>query len=105
MLTATVMSFLAVMFFNAPSRSVEPMLQIRAAELGQSLMDEILAKPFDELTPLGGYPPCSSCSASLGKEGTEARDDYDDVDDYNYYCNPVSPVSVSDAFGNLPGDA
>ncbi len=103
-LTAFSLTFLSVVFFSHPERSVEPMLQVRAAELGQALMDEILAKPFDEQTPLGGFPPCSPCTptASLGPDGTETRSNYNDVDDYHSYCD--SNHAVEDVFGNLPTD-
>ena len=41
---AIALTFMANVFFSNPQRSVEPVLQIRAAEIGQGLMDEILAK-------------------------------------------------------------
>ncbi|WKE66024.1 prepilin-type N-terminal cleavage/methylation domain-containing protein [Gallaecimonas kandeliae] len=71
-------------------RSVDPWHQVRAAELGQSLMNEILGKRFDENSPLGGQKRCDesgapACTdvAALGPDGGEGRSDYDDVDDYN----------------------
>jgi MSHA pilin protein MshD len=56
------------------------------------LMDEILAKNFDDATPVGGLPACSpvtspcTVSTSLGPEGSETRPSFNDVDDYHYYC-------------------
>ena len=99
-ITALALTFLSVVFFSSPERSVEPMLQIRAAELGQSLMDEIIAKPYDELTPLGGVPPCSPCTpaASFGPDGGESRFNYDDVDDYHSYCDSTEPYQPVDNF-------
>ena len=104
---AIALTYLSVVFFANPSRSVDPLLQIRAAEFGQSLMDEILAKPYDELTPLGGVPPCSPCTpaANFGPEGAETRASYNDVDDYHSYCDSSEPYqAIEDAFGNLPTD-
>jgi len=93
-LTALALTFVSTIFFSAPERSVEPMLQIRAAELGQSLMDEILSKPYDDTTPLGGLPACTSCSLSLGSEAGETRLTFDDVDDYDTYCNNSAPYNL-----------
>jgi MSHA pilin protein MshD len=105
--TAIALTYLSVVFFSAPERSVEPMLQIRAAELGQSLMDEILAKAYDEKTPVGGIPACNPCTdeGDLGAEVGESRTTFNDVDDYDSYCNNSDPYEpVEDALGNQPGE-
>lgn len=95
--TAIALTFVSSLFFAAPSRSVEPLLQIRAVEFGQALMEEIIGKKFDELTSEGGVPPCAPCSsAPLGSEG-EVRANFNDVDDYNDYCN--SGDEATNAFG------
>jgi MSHA pilin protein MshD len=95
---AVALTLLATLFFSTAGRSVEPMLQIRAAEFGQALMEEILAKPFDETTPLGGLPACTVCTASgsFGSDG-ESRANYDDVDDYHDSCG--SPTAIVNALG------
>jgi MSHA pilin protein MshD len=87
-------------------RGLDPIFQIRAAELGQSLADEILGKAFDENSPVGGNPPCGSgltgavaCGA-IGDEEGGVRANYDDVDDYNTFCPNV--VAVTDMNGNVP---
>lgn len=84
-------------------RSVEPMLQIRAAELGQAMVEEILAKPYDENSPTGGVPPCSSCTvaADFGVDsGESTRADFDDVDDFHHYCG--FPQAVDQIAGITP---
>ncbi|WP_145999169.1 prepilin-type N-terminal cleavage/methylation domain-containing protein [Oceanicoccus sp. KOV_DT_Chl] len=96
-LMAVALTLLTSVFFANPGRSVEPLLQIRAAEFGQALMDEILSKKFDELTPDGGVPACTACSAIMGAEGA-ARDFYNDVDDYNESCG--NPIVITDALNN-----
>lgn len=89
---AIALTYISTVFFASSAQSVEPLMQIRAAEFGQSLMDEILGKNFDETTPLGGVPACSpvttacTASGSLGPEGSEVRLSFNDVDDYNNYC-------------------
>lgn len=99
------LTYLTSVFFASPQRSVEPMLQARASGFAQALLDEILAKPFDELTPLGGVPACNPCSvpAALGADAGETRTSFDDVDDYHSYCG-ASPVALVDAFGNTPAE-
>lgn len=95
-----------VPFFNAIVHSPDPVIRERAISLGQAMMDEIMAKRWDENTPVGGGPICTGESpnqvtrptlidacvtaatpvATLGPDGVapvEARIDFDDVDDYN----------------------
>lgn len=71
----------------ATKQSAGQIQQIRASELGQSLMNEIVAKAFDENSDMaGGAVRCgestTTCSTVMGSEG-ETRSQYDDVDDYN----------------------
>lgn len=73
-------------------RSVDPIFQVRATELGQSLINEIVSKSFDEASDrVGGSVLCSSTVAPLcttsnnlgAEEGAVNRENFDDVDDYN----------------------
>jgi MSHA pilin protein MshD len=68
-------------------RSVDPIFQVRAAELGQSLINEITSKSFDEKSDrTGGATICdATCigSINLGPDSGESRANFDDVDDYN----------------------
>lgn len=92
--------------FNAGvSQSVDPLVRIRALELGQAQMDEILARKYDENTPTGGVPACDSPDG-LVCAGIAADTDYDDVGDYNGYTNTaangyVISVSVANAGSDL----
>ncbi|MFT2092267.1 type IV pilus modification PilV family protein [Paraglaciecola sp. 2405UD69-4] len=75
-------------------RSVDPIFQVRAAELGQSFINEITAKAFDEQSnKVGGQARCNeldetgtfqACTPSeaLGPEESN-RSSFDDVDDYH----------------------
>jgi len=45
-----------VPFFNAIVHSPDPEIRERAISLGQAMMDEIMAKRWDENTPMGGGP-------------------------------------------------
>ncbi|GAC18590.1 type IV pilus modification PilV family protein [Paraglaciecola arctica] len=73
-------------------RSVDPIFQVRATELGQSLINEIVSKSFDEASDrVGGSVLCSNTVAPLcttsnnlgAEEGAVNRENFDDVDDYN----------------------
>lgn len=103
--TAIALTFLGSLFFSAPSRSVEPLLQIRAVEFGQALMEEVIAKKFDEATPEGGVPPCTTdCTNPLVSEEGSDRRSFDDVDDYNTdYCSPSVPATNIDGVALGPG--
>ncbi|BDX08122.1 type IV pilus modification PilV family protein [Planctobacterium marinum] len=85
------------------NRSVEPIYQVRATELAQSMLNEILGKYYDDESDRnGGRIRCDedlnddgqlrkqdgemACSAVMGPEqGENSRKDFDDVDDYNGY--------------------
>ena len=73
-------------------RSVDPIFQVRATELGQSLINEIASKSFDEKSDrTGGSTLCSQTVAPLcttsddlgAEEGFANRQNFNDVDDYN----------------------
>lgn len=78
------------MLSSGVGRSSDTTIELRAAALAQSYLDEILGKRFDENSHPRGIPPCrSNCTliANFGPDnlgpGTEARADFDDVDDYD----------------------
>lgn len=91
--------------FNASiSQSVDPLVRIRALELGQAQLDEILARKFDENTPTGGVPACDS-PTGVACAGISADTDYDDVGDYNGYTNSAySGYAISVSVVNAGGD-
>lgn len=95
------------------NRSIEPIYQVRATELAQSMFNEILGKYYDENSDRnGGRVRCDedlngdgqlrkqddevACSATLGPEnGENGREDFDDVDDFNgYYEDEVLQNSL-----------
>ncbi|EMP4394859.1 prepilin-type N-terminal cleavage/methylation domain-containing protein [Vibrio fluvialis] len=68
-------------------RSATPHYQTRAANLGQSLMSQILARGFDNNSDFdGGAIRCgeasTTCSSLLGPEGESSPAQFNDVDDY-----------------------
>lgn len=103
-----------VPFFNAIVHSPDPVIRERAISLGQAMMDEIMAKKWDESTPNGGGPLNTGESArgtvaatpvgNLGVDAGENRTTYDDVDDYR--SMPAEVDNFTDQNGSnfsLPG--
>ncbi|WP_026971498.1 type IV pilus modification PilV family protein [Aliagarivorans marinus] len=96
-------------------KSIEPIYQVRAAELGYSLMNEIFSKSFDENSDHNGggqwrcgeqlngvdQPACTEPS-NWGRDGDgddeEERNAFNDVDDYI----TAGFVDISDSL-NQPG--
>ena len=90
-------AMVSVISFLQPQvkKGIDPIWQVRAASLAQSLSSEIVAKAFDENSSFaGGMQRCNetnttgtvvACTApaALGPDSGETRDLYDDVDDYN----------------------
>jgi len=68
--------------------NADPMIQVRALELAQSKLDEILALKYDENTPSGGVPACSSTTDASALVCTNTADgNMNDIDDYNGYSD------------------
>ncbi len=99
----TLISFL----YPQVERSATPHYQTRAANLGQSLMSQILARGFDENSDFdGGLVRCgelgTSCTdpSKLGRDGSESLPShFNDVDDY---IGCWWTDSVSDCGSNAP---
>ncbi|MCO4322493.1 prepilin-type N-terminal cleavage/methylation domain-containing protein [Aliidiomarina quisquiliarum] len=108
-----VLSLLTVLLFPQAKRSAEPLLQMRAAELGIALMNEISSKSFDHNSDHAGgaircgeigAPSCTnmlSGTGVLGPDG-EARDEFNDVDDYHGLNNMTDSLG-GDLSARYPG--
>ena len=61
--------------------------QPKAVALAESYMEEILGRRYDEQSPSGGAPACSTSTTACSPAGAfndgEARAQFDDVDDYD----------------------
>jgi len=64
-------------------RSAQPMWEGKALELSQAYLDEILAKKFDDTTPLGGGQVLLAASPCTQSNEGQTRTLFDDVDDYH----------------------
>ena len=89
------------------TQSTDPIYQVRAAELGQSLLNEIMAKSFDEASnPSGGLVRCgeggTTCSTTLGPDTGETDPDaFDDVDDYHGYTSSAELLDSTSTYASL----
>lgn len=86
--------------------------QMRAAELGQTLLSEITSRAFDENSPLGNnlqrcdqtgvtacissIPACPTSGVTVATEES-LRSEFDDVDDY--HCLVASGSSIQSSLG------
>jgi MSHA pilin protein MshD len=105
-------SIITSLLLPATEHSAGQVQQIKAAELGQSMMNEILAKAFDENSDfVGGKERCGEgvdCSLVMGRETGETRATFNDVDDYddlpiigeNLVSNSLG-VSLADIYFNF----
>lgn len=108
------------LIYPLSEQSAEQVHQIRAAELGQSMINEILAKAFDENSDMsGGFYRCgddinndgeikaidgeNACSSTLENEESGQRELFDDVDDYNdLNLNEIeSSLGANDSLDNI----
>lgn len=102
---ATALTALAIVFNESVIKSVDPVVRLRALELAQAQLDEILARKFDENTPTGGVPACGTTGAPACL-GIVPDSDFDDVGDYDGFTDSSNPqhtitVSVVDAGSDL----
>ena len=86
---AVAMVALGNIFLPQLQKGIDPIWQVRAVTLAQSLSNEIRAKAFDENSgfgtsagPCGDTVDCTN-SANLGPDSGENRALFDDVDDFH----------------------
>lgn len=99
-------------------RSTDPWHQVRAAELGHSLMNEILARSFDQQSDRsGGFlrcdeggPPCTDQN-DFGPDGAETRLWFNDVDDFHGFgaegsaiLSNILAAELNDAYRNYQAE-
>lgn len=108
-------AIISTFLFPAANQSAEQVHQMRAAELGQSFLNEILSRAFDENSDMsGGYFRCNEdqdgngliedtelCSTTLGPE-SEVRVNFNDVDDY--IANNLTGSTLLNSIGDEIGD-
>lgn len=101
---AAALTGLISVFSNFVVGASDPLVRVRALELAQAQLDEILARKFDENSPAGGVPACGS-SAGVACLGISPDGDYDDVGDYNgYSTTSFSPYTINVSVSNAGAD-
>lgn len=95
-------------------KTSDPWFQVRASELGQSLMNEVMGHKFDERNNANfrcssatqectnPAPPSSFACPAAGNplpntDGGETRETFDDVDDFN--CVGITTTGISNILG------
>lgn len=87
----------------ANKQSADVLQQVKAAEIAQSLLNEIQNRAFDDNSDMsGGLVRCQfDCSTSMGFETPETdRSQFDDVDDYNSFEETIDGYQVLVTVGN-----
>jgi MSHA pilin protein MshD len=103
-----VLGIIATIIIPQSRQGFDPMWQIRATELSQSLINEIDAKAFDQQSDfIGGMVRCNETTASactlsgnLGPDAGETRATFNDIDDYHGLS--LSNAAIADAQGFTP---
>ena len=110
-------SIFTTLIYPLANQSAKQVHQIKASELGQSMINEIIAKAFDENSDKsGGIYRCGEdrnndgeikaeddeqCSETMGDEESGERDKFDDVDDYNNLSIMESSLGVDDSLNDI----
>jgi len=86
------LSIISTLIVPTEEQSADNVLQIKAAELGQSLLNDISSRAFDNNSDMaGGRWRCDedgqgACTDVIGPEvGETAREQFNDVDDFHGY--------------------
>ncbi|HOY21917.1 MAG TPA: MSHA biogenesis protein MshD [Cellvibrio sp.] len=82
--------------------NTDPLIQVRALELAQAKLDEVLALKYDANTPTGGIPACDTPTGVACDNSPDAN--VNDVDDfhgtsdtpYTGYTRNVTVVAAND---------
>lgn len=69
-------------YMYSAMRNADPIIQVRALELAQAKLDEVIALKYDENTPTGGIPACGA-TGSLSACNNTPDVNMNDVDDFN----------------------
>lgn len=100
------LSIIMQLILPAERNSADQIHQIKAAQLGQALLDDIMSRSFDENSDrAGGAIRCDStgnaaCSNALGPDvGETTRSQFDDVDDFDGYINKIDSINNNLANG------
>jgi len=98
------MSVIIALIVPTEEHSADQIHQIKASELGQSLLEEILGRAFDQQSDMAGsHWRCNetgravcTTQANFGPEAGEiSRSLYNDVDDYNGFSQLIGATDAN----------
>lgn len=107
---AIALTIMTTLLLPQARQSVEPIFQVRAAELGQSMIDEIMGKSFNPASDRsGGRLRCDESDAPACEPIPECpgsflnREDFISVADYNCYSSFETALGedISAAYPNF----
>lgn len=114
---AVAMTMITSVILPRSQQSVDPIYQIRAAKLAQSLLNEIDSKAFDNNSNLSqGFLRCDetlvgivvvpcTVASQFGQSASEneSPDFFNDVDDYHQFQFTESPLDNAQSYNELYG--
>ncbi|HEH9441215.1 TPA: prepilin-type N-terminal cleavage/methylation domain-containing protein [Aeromonas sobria] len=113
-LLAVALTGILGLLINQAPQAVDPVQQVRAAQLAQRLSGEILQKSFDEQSDHnGGRYRCgeqvvgvttSPCSSSYGTDSEPAPYAYNDVDDFDTAGNWLNANTLTQTAAGSSGE-
>ena len=113
-LLAVALTGILGLLINQAPQAVDPVQQVRAAQLAQRLAGEMLQKSFDEQSDHnGGRYRCGetvtgvtipACSSSYGSDGEPAPYAYNDVDDFDTAGNWVDANRFTQTAAGISGE-
>lgn len=89
------LSIISTLIVPAEQNSADQIHQVKAAELAQSILNDISSRAFDENSDMAGglircgepgvAPTPNLCTTNLADDGETTRGSFNDVDDFNGY--------------------
>lgn len=110
---AVALVMMSTMLISQSKDALEPLYRLRASQLGQSILQNIVSRAYDEKSDHnGGYyrcgevwgdtPPIVACSVNLGIDTGESAGEHQNFNDVDDFIEPDFVSAVS--YGNVLGD-
>lgn len=80
---------LLAVYIQSSRANVDPIIRVRLLEAAQSRLDEVIALKYDEATPSGGIPACSSGDPAAVACTNSPEGNMDDVDDFHNHTDVI----------------
>lgn len=111
---AIAMLTMNTMLISQSKDALEPLYRLRASQLGQSIMQSVLSRAYDEKSDHNGglyrcdevWQPANTlqpCSTVLGIDGTEVAGEHENYNDVDDFITNGFQAAVN--YGDVLGDA